>query len=159
MTIEKLAAEFRDKDMIQTGLNVILSLIACQKDITCHDNDCHDDSENKHTKHISVQDIFDTYMLILGLRHSKTSEKMEKDIKRMINRIINYHLKPDNPDKIPYGDISLISDKLINTFSMDMFVIKIMSMLMSIASCYSTYGSFEELFVDKLDPDNKYSYE
>ena len=98
-------------------------------------------------------------MLILGLKHSKTSEKMEKDIKRMIERIINYHLKPENPDKIPYGEISMISDKLINTFSMDMFVIKIMSMLLSLASCYSTYQSFEELFDDKLDPDNRYSFE
>lgn len=140
-------------------MNVILSLIACQKDITCSEDDCHEsDYIRGHQKHISVQDIFDTYMRILGLKHSKTSEKMEKEVKRLINRIINYHLKPDNPNKIPYGDIALISDKLINNFSMDIFVIKIMSMLLSLASCYSTYQSLEELFIDKLDPDAKYSF-
>ena len=128
-TLEKLAEEFREKDMLETGLNVILSLIACQKGVV----------DNNKDKHISVNDIFETYMLILGLKHSKESWKLEIEVKKTINKIINYHLKPEDPDKIPYGDISLISDKLINTFSMDMFSIKIMSMLLSLASCYSTY--------------------
>jgi hypothetical protein len=89
-------------------------------------------------------------MLILGLKFAKTPEKLEAGIKKVISIIVSNHIKPESSEKIPYHAIGLISNKLFNRIKMDMFVIKILSFLMSLVSSYSTYLSFEELFLNNL---------